>query len=82
MIMALSSSHTIETRRAALHYLTAVCNKADLPRPLLLEVLETLLQCLLTPPSQMQETMKSEGPNSDVMLQAKVILMNCYIVCM
>jgi hypothetical protein len=44
--MALTSAYSVETQRAALHFLLAVCDKLMVSRTVLLGVLDALLQSM------------------------------------
>ena len=44
--MALTTSYTIETQRAGLHFLTTLCEKSEFPRDVLIIVLDNLLQSM------------------------------------
>lgn len=44
--MALTSSYSVETQRAGLHFLSAMCDKMEVSRTVLLKILDTLLQSI------------------------------------
>lgn len=44
--ISLTTSHSVEAQRAGLHFLTALCDKSELPRAVLLTILDTLLQSI------------------------------------
>ena len=46
--MGLTSSFSVETQRAALHFLAAACDKMELSRTVLLRILDVLLQSMTT----------------------------------